>query len=167
MILESKQKFQALKVRLSCGGKSRYAFLTRGEESCGNSDWSDDCTHWWEKSSDQSGSDFICKRQLLCSRLLRSLSQYVYNNKECSRLERINAMFFSPCHLTAGCPITSKTSIINQTKLLKWCNRLERANILTFTFVFYSPVNYAYQTMTIYRNTAAFGKELNTVMRSK
>ena len=46
MIFESKQKVQTLKIRISCGGKRRYAFLTSGEESSGASDWSDDCSHF-------------------------------------------------------------------------------------------------------------------------
>ena len=62
---------------MSCGGKSQYAFLTIGEQSYGVFDWSVDCTHQWEKSSDQSGSNFTFKRQLLSLRMLRSLSQYV------------------------------------------------------------------------------------------
>ena len=32
MIFESKQKIQAVKVRLSYGGKSQYAFLTSSEQ---------------------------------------------------------------------------------------------------------------------------------------
>lgn len=42
-------------VRMSCGGKSRYAFLTGDEQSSSGSDWSDDCIYKWENSSDQSG----------------------------------------------------------------------------------------------------------------
>ena len=45
MIFESKQKVQTVKVRMNCGGKSRYAFLTGGELSYEASDWSDDCIH--------------------------------------------------------------------------------------------------------------------------
>ena len=43
MIFENKQKVQTVKVHMSCGGESHYAFLTSGDQSNGASDWSDDC----------------------------------------------------------------------------------------------------------------------------
>ena len=80
MISESKQKVRAVKVRMSCGGKSRYAFVTSGEHSPGASDWLEDCIHQKEKSSHQWRSNFTGKRRLLSLRFLTSISQYVYNN---------------------------------------------------------------------------------------
>ena len=73
---------------MSCGGKSRYTFLTSGEQSSWVSDWSDDRISQKQKSSDQSGSNFTYKRRLLSLRFLRSISQYVYN--KCVSLARLD-----------------------------------------------------------------------------